>query len=240
MIDRYLSIWEVAHRWHDANPDKTDPADLPLIVQDALRYICRGVLSGSLGLFHIIVMGIDNKYNGSGFRSDIAEIYVDECPAELENCLYRQYDKKVLNSFFIDCIGFFEYCMHSQLSEINSFVDFPPFWSSLIDTSSPSVDAADTSTPSSAQPIRIDKRLRTQIACQQIAQSIWLNKPDSTNLEIALSQEIQQLGGGSEYQLDTVQEWLSEIDPRDPSKKRGRKRKNNSGSSNPTSSQPTE
>jgi hypothetical protein len=27
----------------------------------------------------------------------------------------------------------------------------------------------------------------------------------------------------------TIEDWLGEVDPRDPSKKRGRKRKNNSG-----------
>lgn len=37
----HLSIWEIAHRWHDADPNTTDPSSLPLSVQDKLRLITR-------------------------------------------------------------------------------------------------------------------------------------------------------------------------------------------------------
>ncbi|WP_288373369.1 hypothetical protein [uncultured Marinobacter sp.] len=35
----HLSIWEVAHRWHDQDPNNSDPSALPLPVQDMLRTI---------------------------------------------------------------------------------------------------------------------------------------------------------------------------------------------------------
>jgi hypothetical protein len=37
----HLSIWEVAHRWHDQDPNSSDPSALPLPVQDMLRTITR-------------------------------------------------------------------------------------------------------------------------------------------------------------------------------------------------------
>ena len=37
----HLSIWEIAHRWHDFDPNQTDPKKLPLPVQDTLRLITR-------------------------------------------------------------------------------------------------------------------------------------------------------------------------------------------------------
>lgn len=38
MITRdYLSVWEIAHRWNDRDPNLTDPKALPLPVQDTLR-----------------------------------------------------------------------------------------------------------------------------------------------------------------------------------------------------------
>lgn len=46
IVSDYLSLWEVAHRWHGVDPNKTDASDLPLAVQDALRYLCGAVLSG--------------------------------------------------------------------------------------------------------------------------------------------------------------------------------------------------
>lgn len=37
----HLSVWEVGHRWHDVDPNITDPKALPLAVQDTLRTITR-------------------------------------------------------------------------------------------------------------------------------------------------------------------------------------------------------
>jgi hypothetical protein len=37
----HLSIWEVAHRWHEYDPNLTDPEALPLVVQDTLRNITK-------------------------------------------------------------------------------------------------------------------------------------------------------------------------------------------------------
>ena len=80
---------------------------------------------------------------------------------------------------------------------------------------------------------RIDKRHRIQMACQQIALAIWSTEPKLTIKEIANRDEVQELGGGSEYEIETVQEWISAVDTRDPTKKRGRKRKNNSPPDDP-------
>lgn len=52
MIDRdYLSIWEIAHRWHDADPNLTDPKALPLPVQDMLRKLSYALV---LEEFHFV------------------------------------------------------------------------------------------------------------------------------------------------------------------------------------------
>jgi hypothetical protein len=42
---------------------------------------------------------------------------------------------------------------------------------------------------------------------------------------IANSKEVQELAGGDESDLDVLLRWLGEVDPRDPSKRRGPKRK---------------
>lgn len=35
----HLSIWEIAHRWHDEAPNTSAPQALPLPIQDLLRVI---------------------------------------------------------------------------------------------------------------------------------------------------------------------------------------------------------
>lgn len=87
MIDRYLSIWEIAHRWRDINPDKFDSAYLPLNIQDTIRYICRGALDGYLTIYHLVVTSPDGKNVGSHFRSEVRQCHANEIPSELEDAL---------------------------------------------------------------------------------------------------------------------------------------------------------
>lgn len=245
MIDRYLSIWEIAHRWRDVNPDKTDPADLPLNIQDTIRYLCRGVLNGGLHVFYLVTEETLAPDNRHGFTSEVRAYHVNEFPADLSESLSRKYDKDILDGYVVEAENLFDYCLHDQCTGLITTVDFPSCWGHLInrghhnESQQKDFDYAQVQ-PLPLPPNRIDKRHRIEMACQQIGIMLWKKNPQFTNKEIAISNEVQHLGGGSEYELETVQIWLSEIDPRDSSKKRGRKRKNNSGSINPDPSQPPE
>lgn len=240
MIDSYLSIWEIAHRWRDVNPDKTDPTDLPLNIQDTIRYICKGALNGSLHLFYLVTEETLAPDNLHGFTSEVRAYHVNEFPADLSESLSRKYDKDILDAYLVEAENLFDYCLHDQCTGLITTVDFPSCWGHLINKGHHNGRPSEDVNPLPIQPlhpIRIDKRHRIEMACQQIGIMLWKKNPRLTNKEIAISNEVQHLGGGSEYELETVQIWLSEIDPRDSSKKRGRKRKNNSGSINPDSSQ---
>lgn len=80
--------------------------------------------------------------------------------------------------------------------------------------------------------VRLDDRHRIEMACKQIALALWKKDPSKNIKDIANSNEVQILGGGEKYELETVLEWLGKVDPRDPSKKRGPKRKYNTRSGN--------
>lgn len=224
MIDRYLSIWEIAHRWRDVNPDKTDPIDLPLNIQDTIRYISRAVLAGDLALFHQVVMASNENNNGSGFRSDIRQFYVNELPAELEDCLYRKYDKDTLNTYFIDGGDLFRYCLGDQCSETNSYVDFPACWSHLIDGSHPNEQEPDnTETPTTItalplRPTQIDK-----LVCQAIAKTLWDIYPNMNITAMSKHPAILEHGGGKLYKgKNTLRDWVRDVAPENVRNKPGR------------------
>jgi hypothetical protein len=71
----------------------------------------------------------------------------------------------------------------------------------------------------------LDRRQRARIACQEVARRLWVNQPTSSLKAIAVSREVQEIAPGSEYELAVVQRWMSEVDPRDASTRRGRKKK---------------
>ena len=73
---------------------------------------------------------------------------------------------------------------------------------------------------------KLDQRQRRKIACQEVALRVWIKQPNADVKVIANSAEVQDLAGGNESDFDVLLRWLGEIDPRDPRKRRGPKRKN--------------
>lgn len=218
MIDRYLSIWEIAHRWRNFNPDKTDPTDLPLNVQDTIRYICRGALDGRVALFHLVVMSPDGENDGSHFRSEIRSCHVSEIPSELENALYRKYDKTALNAYFIEAENLFSYCLYEQGETLSNGIptlDFPECWSQYLSKfAAVSCELDDSELPKEVnlqalRPSQIDK-----LICQAIARTLWDEYPQMTIVAMTEHKAIQEYGGGKLYTgKNTLRDWLSEVAP---------------------------
>lgn len=226
MIDRYLSIWEIAHRWRDVNPDKSDPADLPMNVQDTIRYICHAVLAGDLALFGQVVMTSNENNNDSGSRSDIRQFHVDEIPAQLEDCLYRKYDKNVLNAYFIEGENLSFYCIHDQCRDGNSHVDYPSCWSHLMIGTTLGEDEPDVYEPPQIQVQPLRPSQTDKLVCQAIAKTLWDIHPKMTITAMKKQRAILIHGNGKLYQgKNTLRDWLSEIAPEDV-KKPGRPKSN--------------
>ncbi len=51
LLEDHLSIWEISHRWHDYDPNLTDPTQLPLKVQDSIRSLAHGM---NMEDFHLV------------------------------------------------------------------------------------------------------------------------------------------------------------------------------------------
>lgn len=222
MIDRYLSIWEISHRWHDVSPDIAAPSNIPLNVQDAIRYICRGVLDGQINLLEIVVMKPKEESNNP--RTELNQFRVSNPPAEIENCLYRKYDKNALESYFIECENFFDYCLNEQAKHSNGLsvqLDFPSCWWPLISTRSSSVEESENPETPQAQPKSPTLRPSNihKLICQAIAKTLWDTHPEMTIVAMTEHKAILEHGSGKYYPgKNTLRDWLSEIAPGDVKK----------------------
>lgn len=97
----YLSIWEVAHRWHGVDPNKTSPSDLPINVQDTLRYLCHAVLNGELTLYFPDVIKPADGYQAQ-IRPEIRYYEMAEIPDAIDKCtFFRKYDQSILDQHLI-------------------------------------------------------------------------------------------------------------------------------------------
>jgi hypothetical protein len=155
------------------------------------------------------------------------EFFIRHHMDEVDECVSGdRFHRKLLRWARIERWAMHEWC-ERQGVPLPEFW-FPPGWN--IDYRWPDDDDPEPPNPSepvAEQRIRMDKWHRIQMACQQVALWIWAKEPNLTIKEVAWRKEVQEQAGGSEVELETVERWIGKVDRRNPSKKRGRKRKNN-------------
>lgn len=216
IISNYLSLWEVAHRWHNVDPNKTDSGDLPLTVQDTLRALCSALLNSGLNLYLLEAISAteeQSRYN----KNEIIAIHVPELPPAIERCAFkREYDKPDLDTYCIFRHDLFEYSIHANTV-------FPAFWEDeklITDMGGVFVDAL----PKEQKPPRPNSSLFDQSLCQAIAKTLWDIHPNMTIEAMTKHPSILKYGNGALYKgKNTLRDWLSPVAP-EHVKKRGRPR----------------
>lgn len=115
---RRFSIWELGHRWHNLDPESTDPKKLPLAVQDTLRS-----LSGAYhydGLMIVNSNGVENK--GAYHELTQHRYKLEEIEEGLFDC-YREkiFDKRLLESVYVEQQPLGKWCLAEGIT-------LPGFW----------------------------------------------------------------------------------------------------------------
>lgn len=221
-----LSVWEIAHRWHNLDPNATDPKNLPLPVQDTLRSLCQDLVrqaipAGDPGGEDFGVTFTFPKYDawykaanaderafGYWAALDMHTQRHRETVAGLERCVeQRVYDRQKLDSVYVTIFSLERFCKLNYLPK-------PEFWF-------PGDDAVIVAPPRREQ---IDKQI-----CQGIARTLWGEYPDLTIQALIKHPAIRKNGNGAQYKEKTLRGWLSEVDPRSAEAKTGRPPKPKSG-----------
>jgi hypothetical protein len=217
VVSDYLSLWEVAHRWHGVDPNKTSPSDLPLVVQDTLRHLCRAVLNGVISLYRPECI---DATDGDGHHYREVRYYaVDELPIALQSSAFaRNYDKSVLDSHLISRHSLFERYIHEEGG-------FPEFWEDtrlITDLGGVFVEPGAQQDQKSPSP---NSSLFDQSLCQAIAKALWDIYPNMTIEAMTKHPSILKYGNGGLYRgKNTLRDWLSPIAP-EHVKKPGRPKK---------------
>lgn len=221
LVSNYLSIWEIAHRWHLSEPNKSDPENLTFQIQDSLRFLARLILSGRIPLLDEVFT--TNLEAQSTNRYDHLMFEAPEIPKAYEECVFqRKYDKSIIDAYLINQADLFRYCV------MNDF-PFPDFWFddgllAAIGASKATETAINDRPEINKQTARqsvIDKEL-----CQSIARTLWDIYPDTRIAQMAKHKAIQLYGNGRQYKgKHTLQDWLSEVAPPHIKNRPGRPKK---------------
>lgn len=216
IVSDHLSLWEVAHRWHGVDPNKTDASDLPLAVQDSLRYLCGVVLNGELALFTSYIL--DASDGRGNYYRQVRYHAIEELPVALQNCAFaREYEKSALDDLLISRHNLFE-------RSIRGNAKFPDFWEDekLITDLGGVIHENVQEEQSLPRP---NSSLFDQSLCQAIAKTLWDIHPNLTIQAMTMHPSILKYGNGALYKgKNTLRDWLSPVAP-EHVKKPGRPKK---------------
>lgn len=237
LLNDHLTLWEIGFRWAGYDPDKLW-IYTPLPVRDNFRCMIHAILHGHLECGTLLLERWGTNPDPEFDKEVPPEDHIHPHLKNVMACINgEEFNEEFLRHAILERYEMQEWCERMKITLPEFW--FPSGWDWEYDflygengvyrgkSDKPSETISEEIKP------RNEARHRIKMACQQIALALWSKHPKLTNKEIAITQEVQQLGGGSKYELETVQLWLSEVDPRSSSNKRGPKRKNNMGSENP-------
>lgn len=217
MLSTYLSIWEVAHRWHKVDPNKTDPQNLPFEVQDALRFLARAVLSGKVPLLDE-VFTTDPK-EGRYVKREHFVFEIEQIPSEFEACVNeRKYDKTILDAYLISRIDLFRMTVFEGYP-------FPDFWfdDSILIALGGHVSEKTDPEPKAQNLANARTSVIDKSICQAVAKTLWDIYPNMNITRMTKHPSILKYGGGSNYLgKNTLRDWLREVAPEHLKNKPGR------------------
>lgn len=204
----YLSVWEIAHRWLKADPNKTDPENLPFVIQDAIRFLCTLVLERRISIYYQVYFSSqDSEARGI---SELEYMSIPETLPEIKQTISdRKYASSALDAIFINRSELFRNSLYNEQP-------FPDFW--LDDDFMRSMGGFSNSEP---LPVNKDIKMVTaresfidKTVCQAIAKTLWDIDKNINITHMAKHPSILNYGGGKKYVgKNTLRDWLREVAP---------------------------
>ena len=222
-----LTVWEIGFRWAGRDPVRWWWR-IPLSVRDNFRVLMDAILNAHLSCWNISLEKRPPE-NEDAPPEMFIRYHLDEINACIEGV---GFDRRLLRYARIEQAAFRQWCERRAIPLPEFW--FPPGWQEYqwpddgpqepVGAASESVQAQDSEVVEERDLGGLRPVQRARIACQQIARALWKAEPTLTIAAMIERDEIQRLGGAARWVPEVVQRWLSEVDERDPSKKRGRRK----------------
>lgn len=247
-----LSIWEVAHRWHNQDPNISTDDNIPLEVQDKIRLLTEAMYRHDLrscndkGIENWVhddvvefkdysadLEGIDGedaqddeKYRQWNTHYEFGVKKHNEIIEDFRSIFAnRRYSKATLDNVYVFQSTLFQYCKDNEIEPAAFWFDGTDY--EITYQMRKKQDSADA-VPDEATDIEPKKVKQSEInkaKIQAIAQTLWEINPEMTIVDISNHKATQIYGNGKHYANGRLREFISEVDPREKAAKTGRPRK---------------
>lgn len=196
----FKTLWQLAIAWAGYNPDRIDENNLPGEVQLNLKRLAAAILRRALSARTKKTAILYDD----GFLDYLFDIHH---LMRLLRCRSgKSFDKEYLSSIFIRRGEFLRWCEHEKYPGTD-------FW----------VLTQITSTARANN--RPKNEIEDKAVCRAIAMAYWDIDPNIHPAHMAESRAITQYGNGGLYDINTIKDWISDLDPLKKERNPGRPKK---------------
>ena len=196
----FETIWRVAHKWSNKDPDLNNLDAVNPIVEERLQRICRAITHSKISARKSNNMPVLDNWLVVNMIFEYKLFW----PLR-DTYYYKKIDKKLLNSLFISRAEILKWCSDEYLAP-------PQFW--LKDNQFSKVPEKTKESPAS-------KIAKAKASCRAFAQLLWMIDPKIHPKHIAESKALKQLENMKGYQPETVRDWIIDLDPQTKFRKMG-------------------
>lgn len=244
VISESLSVWEIAHRWANYDPD-IFRFRLPLLVKDYSRLLFEAIINGDVYCETLTLAKLP-----SGSKAD-PKFYIRSHLDAVNFCRWGvRYDRKILKWATISRDDFEEWCegFSMPLPEFwfptgwNRDFERPEFggralWAYHVEPEevgdfSVRFDVPGTRPDEILQEVEPNPKApalkanqKAKINVQRLAAQLWEEYPDRNIAEMLRDERIKQCAGAAHYTDGAIRKWLQQVAPINIKGKRGRPRK---------------
>jgi hypothetical protein len=235
VMEHWLSIWEIAHRWSGHDPDHTDQNKLPLEVQDCLRSLTRALavyeefhVHSENGIkccnpsdvvkieeYNLDEPDLTTREEGYWEHYDARTKKFNNAVNDLDLCYKkRKYDKQKLEDIFLTKPEVYSFAKDKGLP-------IPEFWISELE-----IKEFDSHSVSEIpqNPDLVDERVRSgrpkigdmdRLVCRAVASAFW-SKDSEMTIQAIIDHPVTNIHGNSNAYTskNTVRNWIKELNPK--------------------------
>ena len=183
------TIWRVAHKWDNQDPDKSVPENLTPFVKDRIMRLAQAANRQKIGLY--------KSNNAPVLDSNFVMNMIMDWSIfwQIRNTYWHQkFDKSILDSLYVSRGDVLRWCKNEFLSE-------PKFWLEQNLITENNKESA------------LSKRERAILAWRSFAQLLWIIDPRIHPKHIADSKILRTIDNVKDYKSDTVKDWIKDLDP---------------------------
>lgn len=191
----YQTIWQLAHNWVGAEPEKTDLNSMDEDLKHSIHRLMSAAVSRAIpSRTRRLLLFMDDSFFTLVF--DFRHF------RRFSKCLRHDvFDKAYLNSIYLKRGDVLRWCQ-------SEFLAPPPIWKVVeLDTPKSNEQLDDSDDDKDGWYDKISDRRKQRIACLEIAKQLWKENPELSYKAVHEHQSMTRYGYGKSFSFDTFKKW---------------------------------